>query len=208
MKRRRRLVIMIAAIVVAIVVVSVAVILTLFSAPPLQGSVSTISYASFLSSNVPPAGVTVVNSTNSIYVNQSGATIFIVATPPWANRSGEFFMCYGLVNPTFYLRTGMMERLALINADNESHNLLISSASPPYPYNPMGYGGMGMMWQSQYRWMYGSQMIGGINGTMHMYSYMNMVTMQVSVQNAGTYWYFDGYPGHAASGMFGQVEII
>lgn len=206
-RHRTRNIIAIAAIAVVAIMIAVVVLLAFYGAPALQGNASTITYASFLAANVPPAGVTVVNSTNSIYVNQTAVTIMIVSAPQWANHTGEFFMCYGLINPTFYFRMGMMERFALINADNQTHNLLITGASPPYPYRPMGTGGTGMMWQNQYNWMYCSQFVGGLNGTLYQNTFMHMVTMQTQFKNTGTFWYMSGYPGDAQSGMFGRVIV-
>lgn len=169
-----------------------------------QGGESTIGYSSFVHSDFPPLGVTVVNETNSIYINRSGVTIFIESTPPWANRSGDFFECYGLVNPELHIRPGLAVTFALVNADDEEHDLVISVQSPPYQYMPMM--NSGMMW-GQHSWMYGTPMLGGINGNITQGTQIPVMSLQLDIQNPGTYWYFCGYPGHAESGMYGEIAV-
>ena len=204
-KQRRRNRLFIA----ATVIIAVAVVITVAFAwsinqQGLQGTLSTISYSSFELSDSPPQGVSVINSTNTIYVNQSGVRLFIECTPPWANYSGDFFMAYGLVNPSFHMRPGLSVTLSLINPDDEQHNLIISGQSPPYQYAPMMSGGM--MW-SHHNWMYGSIMLNGISGNLSSSTHMPMLTMHIDLRNAGTYWYFCGYPRHAESGMYGSIVI-
>jgi rusticyanin len=203
LRPRRKFYIVAGAVVAAAAIVTAGIALTLFSSGN-QGTLSTITYSSFVSDNIPQNGVTVVPSANSIYVNGTGITLMIESTPPWANRSGDFFMSYGLVNPTFYIRHGVAVRFSLINADNEEHDLIISSLAPPYQYNEMMSGGM--MWGG-YHWMYGSPMLGGLQGNLSWGSRMPMFTFMAKIQNQGTYWYMCGYPGQAQSGMYGRIIV-
>lgn len=202
---RRRIAFMAVA-ALAVAAVSVTAVWWFTSVPNsgLQGTPATLSYSTFFSENTPPYGVTVVNTTNSIYVNQTGVTVMVESTPPWLNRSGDFFVCYGLVNPSFHIRQGVQVRFQLINADNDQHDLLISRQAPPYPYSPMM--GMGMMWQN-HNWMYGSVMLGGFSGTIGPGSQIPMLYLNAGFKVAGTYWYLCGYPGHAQEGMYGQMIV-
>lgn len=206
MKRNTAMLVVSALTVGVLVVASITVLLAWNSASSFGVSSSTISYSSFISSDVPPGGVTVVNSTNSIYVNGSGMTIYLVSTPEWSNRSGDFFMCYGLVNPTFHIRDGTSVTFELINADSDYHNLVISTEAPPYQYMPMAGTGMGMMWGGT-QWARSTPMLGGIYGNLTGSTRMPMTSLDVSFQSTGTYWYLCGYPSHAQSGMYGRIVV-
>ena len=205
--RRNAAVIVISVLTVCVLVVaSLTVLFAWNSASSFGASSATISYSSFIDSDAPPGGVTVVNSTNSIYVNGSGITIYMVSTPVWLNRSGDFFTCYGLVNPTFHIRNGISVNFELINADTEYHSLVITSEAPPYQYMPMAGSGMGMMWGGS-QWARSTPMLSGVYGNFTGSTRMPMAALDIGFQNSGTYWYLCGYPGHAQSGMYGRIVV-
>ncbi len=207
MRRSTKLIIGVIATVAVLISVSIFIFLSWNNTATLGGEVSSISYSTFVAANSPPPGVTVVNSTGTIYVNQTGVTILIESTPPWANRTGDFFMCYGLINPTFQIRHGMTVTFALVNADDEYHNLVFSGEAPPYQYMPMAGNGMGMMW-GYHQWTRGTVMLNGMYGNLSWGTKLPMVSLPISIQNTGTYWYFCSYPGHAQSGMYGRIIAV
>jgi rusticyanin len=162
----------------------------------------TISNQTFTSANHAPSGVFV--GQRVIYINQS-ATILIEGTPAWYPMSGDYFLSYGVVNPTFVVAKGITVHFKFINMDNESHNFAIGSIPPPYPYMVMMPGSMMNAGQNS-QWNGMTTMLGGysVSGGM---MYFHFQTIDVTFNRIGTYWYLCSYPGHAEGGMFGKIIV-
>ncbi len=110
----------------------------------------------------------------------------------------DVFVIGSLIDPTLVVKSGTVFNVTSINLDDDmSHNFVIMTLGPPYPYMAMQ-----------------SMMYGGIiatmpalpnddekNGFAYEYSYT------VALSKPGTYWYVCTYPGHAQDGMYGKIIV-
>ncbi len=127
--------------------------------------------------------------------------MFDATPPPYVH--GDVFVIYGLINPTLVIPAGAVVHVTFINLDDDMyHNFVITRAPPPYPYYVMPYmamsGGMGPQMMLNMEWLppanYGA-------GYAYGYEYTFTIT------EPGTYWYLCTYPGHAESGMYGEIIV-
>lgn len=133
----------------------------------------------------------------------------LTRTQPPSYSTDDVFVIYGLINPTLVIPKGATVQFTIVNLDNDMyHNLAVSSISPPYSYMSM-QGMMYSYWQNgtsstQYPF---ASMMGFLppanysQGTAHEYSYTLAFNQQ------GILWYLCTYPGHAESGMYGQIVV-
>lgn len=169
---------------------------------------STVDNRTFAQENAPPNGVIVNASANSITVHSPGVTLLVEGAPWWYPRSGNYFLSYGLVDPQIVFPTGEPVHFEFINMDNESHTFTLTTQPPPYSYMPMMNGGgmMGMSAGSGCWLPVGSMMVGGTTaaGADPLYS-ATSATVEFSAPI--TLWYLCMMPGHAQSGMYGQMTV-
>jgi rusticyanin len=172
--------------------------------------VADIDNATFNSINHAPVGVTVNTERNSISIDASGLTIPVEAAPLWYPQSGEYWLAYGLVNPTFRVKQGVVVNFLFINMDNETHMAGVTSLPPPYPEMPMMNSMMGNgMMQGGYgsvSWLSVGAMVLGVQGqTSRVYSDSMLPT---TFNQPGTFWYICLYPRHAQMGMYGEIDVV
>ena len=171
-------------------------------------TVSTMYNQTFAEENSLPPGVSEAPPMNSITVNAPGATLLVEGTPVWYPHAGNYFLSYGLVNPHVSVPSGEPVRFDFINMDNESHDFVLTTQPPPYPYMPMMSGGgmMGMGGESGCWLSVGSMMVNGVTGTSATPVYQTTAAT-LSFASPGTFWYLCLMPGHAQSGMYGQLTV-
>ena len=125
------------------------------------------------------------------------ATSLTGMQPP-SYAKDDVFVIGGLIDPTLYVPKGATVNVTVVNLDNDMyHDFVVSTIAPPYPYMTM----QGMMWGSG-GILYMMQVLSPANyasGWAHVYSYT------VTVPNSANLWYLCSYPGHAESGMYGEV---
>ncbi|MCL5068749.1 MAG: plastocyanin/azurin family copper-binding protein [Thaumarchaeota archaeon] len=131
----------------------------------------------------------------------------LTGTRPPSYSTDDVFVIYGLINPTLVIPKGATVQFTIVNLDNDMyHNLVVSSISPPYLYmamqvmmyaNASGSSGyypfmsmMGFLPPADYN-----------QGSAHEYSYA------LTLNQSGSFWYLCTYPGHAQSGMYGQILV-
>ena len=170
--------------------------------------VSTINNQTFTEENSLPPGVSETPAMNSITVSAPGATLLVEGAPVWYPHSGNYFLSYGLVNPQLSVPSGEPVRFEFINMDNESHDFALTTQPPPYPYMPMMSGGgmMGMGGGNGCWLSVGSMMVNGIPATSANPVYQTTAAT-LSFAGPGTFWYLCMMPGHAQSGMYGQLTV-
>lgn len=161
------------------------------------------------------------SSSNSIAFSSQDISIPVLAIMPdrAINLTGmqpptyshdDVFVIYGLINPTLFIPAGATVHFSIVNLDDDMyHNIAVSSISPPYPYMSM-QGMMSSYWSSGRS---GSTTFPVMSmmpflppadynqGLAHEYSY------SLTFSQAGTFWYLCTYPGHAQSGMYGQLVV-
>ncbi len=171
-------------------------------------TVSTINNQTFTEDNSLPPGVSETPAMNSITLTATGATLLIEGAPGWYPHSGNYFLSYGLVNPQLSVPSGEPVRFEFINMDNESHDFALTTQPPPYPYMPMMSGGgmMGMGGGSGCWLSVGSMMVNGITAPSANPVYQTTAAT-LSFAGPGTFWYLCLMPGHAQSGMYGQLTV-
>ena len=171
-------------------------------------TVSTINNQTFTEENSLPPGVSETPAMNSITLTATGATLLIEGAPGWYPHSGNYFLSYGLVNPQLSVPSGEPVRFEFINMDNESHDFALTTQPPPYPYMPMMSGGgmMGMGGGSGCWLSVGSMMVDGMTATSANPVY-ETTAATLSFAGPGTFWYLCLMPGHAQSGMYGQLTV-
>jgi rusticyanin len=157
----------------------------------------------------PPAGSSVSRSTDSITftslninitafaIMPDNATNLTSMQPP-AYAKDDVFVIGGLIDPTLYIPKGATVHMTVVNLDDDMyHDLVVTTLSPPYPYMMM----QGMMWGGDFLYM--MPVLSPANyaaGWAPYYSYT------VTIPSAATnLWYICTYPGHAESGMYGEI---
>ena len=182
----------------------------------MMGQVALLDNATFNTINAPQTGVTVDKAANVIRIDSNGATIPVEGSPTWYPHPGDYWLVYGLVNPTIVIEQGIMVHFLFINMDNETHVPAITTIPPPYQYMPMMGVTTAMMnggntSSVEASWPAIGPMlppaanatIAG-NGSHALYS---DATLTTTFGSAGTYWYLCLYPGHAQMGMYGQIIV-
>lgn len=195
-------------VVAAAVVLAAVAVLGAFSrsgTPTPAYAMGTITQAAFSAINSPPAGAVVDPAQNTLRANANGTSIMIEGSPLWDPRPGDFFLAYGLANPTLVLPVDATTGFLFVNMDNETHNFAVTTVAPPYSHMPMMEGGM--MSGGDGGWPAMSPMLPGVssfqgNGTLY-----QDVTVTMTFPHAGTYWYLCLYPGHAEMGMYGKIVV-
>ncbi|MDG6924392.1 MAG: hypothetical protein JRN67_14005, partial [Nitrososphaerota archaeon] len=104
---------------------------------------STIDNSTFNTLNSLQGGVIVNRTSNTVFVGTSGVTVPVEASPLWYPQPGDYWLVYGLVNPTIVIKQGEQVNFLFINMDNETHVAAITTIAPPYSYMPMMNGMMG-----------------------------------------------------------------
>jgi rusticyanin len=168
---------------------------------------SSVSNATFNAENLPPPGVNVTPTANTITADSGNATLLVEGTPWWYPHTGDYFLSYGLVNPQFSVPTGTPIRFSFINMDSEPHTLTFTTQSPPYPYMPMMASGGMMGTGSGGCWLpVGTMMVNGTTSTTGNPVY-EATEATVSFVGPATLWYVCMMPGHAQSGMYGLLTV-
>ena len=157
--------------------------------------------------SLPPASISVVNASNSIFINQS-TTLLVELSPSMGSSNytpQEYFEMYGLENPRIIAKQGVTIKFEIVNMDAMEHNLELTSNGPPYRYmSMMGYDGEYYGNRTYYgnSMMY-SSFLPPYSGNSH-YPYENS---SFTTTNSGNYWYICTYPGHAEEGMYGEFTV-
>jgi len=128
-------------------------------------------------------------------------SMFNATPPPYVH--GDVFVIYGLINPTLVVPAGAIIHVTFINLDDDMyHNFVVTTVPPPYPYYVMPYigmyGGMGPQMMLYMRWLPPANYESG-----YAYGYQYVIALNAP----GTYWYLCTYPGHAESGMYGEIIV-
>ncbi len=143
----------------------------------------------------------------ALAMGRDRATNLTAMQPPSYSKD-DVFVIDGLINPTLVVPKGTFVQFEVINLDDdEYHNLMISSFSPPYPYMAIMLS-MGTMM---------SNLQGGVqsksypvvmsflppveHSSAHEYSY------GLTLDQSGSLWYMCNYPGHAQDGMYGKILV-
>lgn len=174
-----------------------------------SGQTSTLDNSTFNSINSPPVGVSVDAGTNTVSISSNNVTIPVEAAPVWYPQSGDYWLIYGLVNPTIRVDKGLSVNFLFINMDNDSHMPAITTISPPYSDMPMMQGMMGdMMGQRQGDWLAIGPMLNGVSvGTVNSSTPYTDTTLTVTFNNTGAFWYLCLAMGHAQMGMYGEILV-
>jgi rusticyanin len=129
-----------------------------------------------------------------------------------AYSTDNVFVIYGLINPTLVVPNGAILHLTVVNLDEDAyHDFVVSTLGPPYPNMVMqgmmasagGPAGWGMMGgnggQSYLSMMPVLYPADYVSGWAPFYAY------SISIPGSTTLWYLCTYPGHAQSGMYGEI---
>ena len=157
--------------------------------------------------SLPPASISVIKASNSIFINQS-TTLLVELSPSMGsskNTPKEYFEMYGLENPRIIAKRGVTIKFVIVNMDAMEHNLELTSNGPPYRYmSMMGYNGE-YYYNNTYSgnpMMY-SPFLPPYSGNSN-YPYENS---SFTATHSGNYWYICTYPGHAEEGMYGEFTV-
>jgi rusticyanin len=165
------------------------------------------------------AGASVSQSTDSItfssptvsitaFAIMPGNATSIMGMRPPSYSQGDVFVMGGMIDPTLYIQSGASVKFTVVNMDNGMcHDLVVSTVAPPYPssmaqYMMFGGYGTGMMGSGYQGFLYMMSVLSPANyasGWAQAYSYT------VTVPNDANLWYLCTYPGHAESGMYGEI---
>lgn len=170
---------------------------------------STIDNSTFNALNSQQSSVIVNRTSNTVYVGSTGVTVPVEASPLWYPQPGDYWLVYGLVNPTIVIKQGEQVNFLFINMDNDTHVASITTMAPPYSYMPMMNGMMGGGTQNAaVIWLAISPMLPGVASTTsnQNVTYSDAV-LTVTFSNRGTFWYPCLYPGHAQDGMYGKIIV-
>ena len=177
------------------------------SATATAAATSVVTNATFTSEDLPPMGVDVNRTTNTITVDSGDVTLLVEGAPWWYPHPGDYFLSYGLVDPQVSIPSGTPVRFSFVNMDNESHTFTLTTQDPPYPYMPMMSGGGMMGTGGGGCWLpVGSMMVNGTTGTGPNPTYQTAAAT-LDFAGPGTFWYLCLMPGHAQAGMYGQLTV-
>ncbi len=126
-----------------------------------------------------------------------GKEVNLTGMLPSSSATANVFVIYGLVNPTLIMPRGASVTFTVINLDpDDYHNLAITPVPPPYPYYSMMYIMMDVL---------------GVSPMLPPASYSSGVayglTFTVAFTHPGALYYVCEYPGHAESGMYGEIIV-
>ncbi|MCL4344626.1 MAG: hypothetical protein JRN26_05970 [Nitrososphaerota archaeon] len=147
----------------------------------------------------------VLNSTNVNIVaiatmvtpSELGRAVNLTDMPPSSSATENVFVIYGLVNPTLAIPRGATVTFTLINLDpDDYHNIAITPVPPPYPYYSMMDVMMNVLGVSPMLPPASYQ-----SGTAYGFSFNTVLAYP------GTFYYICEYPGHAESGMYGELIV-
>lgn len=156
-------------------------------------SSSTISQNQLNQSLSPPASVYVTNGSVNIATN---STVLIEMGPMTDGESMFSFLVYGEINPVINISYGCTVTFEIVNVDNDSyHNFAITAQSPPYP--DMGPEMMHM-----------SAMMSSPFLPPHTSSGYYVTFMTFHADEQGNFWYICQEYGHAAEGMYGELNVL
>ena len=125
----------------------------------------------------------------------------ITGLQPPRYATGDVFLVGGLIDPTLVFQKGANVNFTFVNIDDDMyHNFVLTTVSPPYGYMMMASGemGPGMM----YEFLSAMPPMAPAN---YQQGYAQVYSYNLSMDVAGSYWYVCTYPGHAQSGMYGEV---
>lgn len=165
----------------------------------------------------PPAYVTVDKTGNTLTFGSQEPSVQVLAMMPddAANltgmqppsySSGDVFVIYGLINPTLVFQPGARLNITVANLDDDMyHNFVLTTLAPPYSYVMMASGmGPGMMYNAENEFLSTMPMLPPVNDSQgYAFSYSYSLTLNASAN----IWYVCTYPGHAQSGMYGEVSF-
>ena len=138
---------------------------------------------------------------------QVNATSVTGMHPP-SYAQGDVFVMGGLIDPTLYIPVGASVTFTVVNMDSAMYNdMVVSTVGPPFPVNMSKYMtwsgyGMGMMGSGFQGFLYMMPVLSPANyasGWAPYYSYT------ITFPNVASLWYLCTYPGHAESGMYGEI---
>ncbi|MEM3845155.1 MAG: plastocyanin/azurin family copper-binding protein [Candidatus Parvarchaeota archaeon] len=165
-----------------------------------------ISNATFQKMNSVPPDVLVNRSNNTITVSSNEAKIIVEAAPSWYPRPGDFWLIYGLVNPTIIVKDNTTINFVFINMDNITHMPAITTVSPPYSYMPMQQNMMGYVGNTG-SWPAIGSMLPATSGQSQQPVYA-ATNLSMAFNSSGNYYYICLIPGHAEMGMYGKISVI
>jgi rusticyanin len=177
-----------------------------------QGQTITVGQAIQMMKNV-PGYANLIPSNNTITFTSRDVSLVVLATdhegalnltgkqsPSYA--TDDAFVIYGLVDPTLVIPRGAVVQVTVVNLDKDMyHNFVVTALSPPYSY--MAVQGMMMNWQQQgiVQMMPFLPPASYGQGVAHEYVYNATLNTQTNL------WYLCTYPGHAQTGMYGEVLV-
>ncbi len=176
-----------------------------------QGQTLAVDQAIQMMKNV-PSYANLIPSNNTITFASRDIRLVVLATDhegalnltgklPPSYATDDAFVIYGLVDPTLVIPHGAVVQVTVINLDKDMyHNFVTTALSPPYSHMAM----QGMMnWQRQgfVQMMPFLPPASYPQGVAHEYVYNVTLNTQTSL------WYLCTYPGHAQTGMFGEVLV-
>ncbi|MGC8661483.1 MAG: plastocyanin/azurin family copper-binding protein [Nitrososphaeria archaeon] len=146
----------------------------------------------------------IINSSSNIHITayamMGSMAVNVTGHPLPAYSSGDVFVIYGLINPTLVFASdtpSVKLTITVVNLDNDMyHNFVITSTPPPYKYMAASSTMVSFSGNLMYMMPY---LPPTSNGEAFVYTY------SVQLQGHGQLWYLCTYPGHAESGMYGEI---
>ena len=172
----------------------------------IQSASSSPSYAQITKSNDTVSFHSQSITITALAIMPDQAVNLIGASLP-SYSTGDVFVIYGLINPTLVIPSGATVQFNIVNLDTDMyHNLVVSSSSPPFPYMAM----QGMM-TAYYSQTQSSNTFASMMGFLPPANYGSGTAQEyaysLTFNQTGTLWYLCSYPGHAQSGMYGQIIV-
>ncbi len=177
-----------------------------------QGQTVTTVQAIQMMKNVP--GYATLNpSNNTITFTSRDIRLVVLATdhegalnltgkqsPSYA--TDDAFVMYGLIDPTLVIPHGVTVQVTVINLDKDMyHNFVVTTLSPPYSYMAM----QGMMNWQQRRGIV--QMMPFLPPASYAQGVAHEYVYNVTLGTQTNLWYLCTYPGHAQTGMYGELLV-
>ena len=127
---------------------------------------------------------------------------------PPSYSTGDVFVIGGLIDPTLVFRRGTELNVTVVNMDDDMyHNFVLTTLPPPYDYMMMASGGSmgpGMMSSAETTLLSTMPMLPPVDDAQ---GYASAYTYSVTLNASSAIWYVCTYPGHAQSGMYGEVTF-
>lgn len=175
----------------------VLVLIFAFALPHLTSGSSTVDQLTLSQSQLnqslsPPPSLDIANGSINISAN---STVLVEMGPMEVGKSMYSFLVYGETNPTINIKYGCTVTFEIVNVDNDSyHNFAITDQSPPYP--DMGP-----------EMMYYSAIMSSPYLPPHTSSVYHVTYETFHADEKGNFWYICQEYGHAAQGMYGELNI-